>query len=95
MCPCNRHARKEERLQQLRSQQVQQEEDQIPLTPRINPASRHMAVRLARRAAEQDPELLAIIQSQPEGWVLGHRAAPTPRLHSASGLFFCQLTSCL
>lgn len=83
-----RHRRKEERLQQLRSEQALQEDEQLTLTPRINPASRHMALHLARRVAAQDPRLLTVIQSQPQGWVLGARPpGPTPRCSNpASGL---------
>lgn len=83
-----RHRRKEERLQQLRSEQALQEDEQLTLTPRINPASRHMALHLARRVAAQDPRLLTAIQSQPQGWVLGARPpGPTPRRSNpASGL---------
>jgi len=74
-----RNARKEERVKQLRIQQALQDSQEVTLTPRINPASRHMALRLAHRAAQQDPHLLTVIQSQPEGWVLGDRPAPAHR----------------
>ena len=74
-----RNARKEERVRQLRVQQALQDSQEVTLTPRINPASRHMALRLAHRAAQQDPHLLTVIQSQPEGWVLGDRPAPAHR----------------
>ncbi|KAL0023053.1 hypothetical protein WJX79_005531 [Trebouxia sp. C0005] len=73
------NARKEERVKQLRIQQALQDSEEVTLTPRINPASRHMALRLAHRAAQQDPQLLTVIQSQPEGWVLGDRPAPAHR----------------
>ncbi|DBA97227.1 TPA: hypothetical protein ACH3X1_014977 [Trebouxia sp. C0004] len=73
------NARKEERVKQLRIQQALQDSEEVTLTPRINPASRHMALRLAHRAAQQDPHLLTVIQSQPEGWVLGDRPAPAHR----------------
>ncbi len=75
----SRNARKEERLKQLRIQQALQDSEEVTLTPRINPASRHMALRLVHRAAQQDPQLLTVIQSQPEGWVLGDRPAPAHR----------------
>ena len=88
-----RHARKEERLEQMRSQQAQQESQEVTLVPCINPASRHMALQLAQRAAEQDPHLLSVIQSQPEGWALGPRPA-SPRRHSpASGLLLTPCTN--
>ncbi len=75
----SRNARKEERVKHLRIQQALQDSEEVTLTPRINPASRHMALRLAHRAAQQDPHLLTVIQSQPEGWVLGDRPAPAHR----------------
>ena len=65
-------------MRQLREQQALQADLEVTLSPRINPASRAMALRLASRAAQQDPHLLSVIQSQPEGWVLGDRA-PTVR----------------
>ena len=86
-----RHARKEERLEQMRSVQAEQESHEVTLVPCINPASRHMALQLAQRAAEQDPHLLTVIQSQPEGWVLGPHPA-SPRRHStASGVLLTPL----
>ncbi len=81
-----RNARKEERVKQLRIQQALQDSQEVTLTPRINPASRHMALRLAHRAAQQDPHLLTVIQSQPEGWVLGDRPAPVHR-PSTQGMY--------
>lgn len=84
-CVC-RQSRKEERLQQLRNEQAQQQDEQLTLTPRINPASRHMALHLARRVAQQDPRLLAVIQSQPQGWVLGPHPATPRRYPLASGI---------
>ena len=85
LCQC-RHARKEERLQQMRNELADQQAEEITLVPSINPASRHMALRLAQRAAQQDPQLLTVIQSQPEGWVLGLRPASPRRHPPASGL---------
>lgn len=91
MCPAItlvgvcRHSRKEERLQQLRSEQALQQDEQVTLTPRINPASRQMALHLAHRVAQQDPRLLTVIQSQPQGWVLGPRPASPRRYPPASG----------
>ena len=70
-----RHACKEEKVRLLRRQQAMQDDEEVTLSPRINPASRHMALSLARRAAQQDPHLLSVIQSQPGGWVLGDRPA--------------------
>ena len=81
-----RHARKEERVRRLRMQQSLQDEQEVTLSPRINPASRHMALSLARRAAQQDPHLLTVIQSQPEGWVLGNRPATARRPVTAPGM---------
>ena len=74
----------------MRSEQAQQQEEQLTLTPSINPASRHMALHLARRVADQDPRLLTVIQSQPQGWVLGPRPASPRRCIPTSGALFGQ-----
>ena len=84
MCGC-RHARKQEKVRRLREEQALQADEEVTLTPRINPASRHMALALANRAAQQDPHLLDVIQSQPEGWVLGDRAATVRRPSALQG----------
>ena len=84
-----RQSRKEERLQQLRNEQALQQDEEVTLTPRINPTSRHMALHLARRVAQQDPRLLTVIQSQPQGWVLGARPASPRRYPPTSGICSC------
>ena len=72
-------------MRQLRIQQALQDQQEVTLTPRINPTSRHMALSLAQRAAQEDPHLLSVIQSQPEGWVLGNRPATARRPSTAQG----------
>ena len=67
-------------MRQLREQQALEADAEVTLSPCINPASRAMALRLASRAAQQDPHLLSVIQSQPEGWILGDSPAPVRRL---------------
>lgn len=71
----------------MRSEQAQQEDEQLTLTPSINPTSRHMALHLAQRVADQDPRLLTVIQSQPQGWVLGPRPASPRRCIPTSGAY--------
>ena len=69
----------------MRSEQAQQEDEELTLIPSINPTSRHMALHLARRVADQDPRLLTVIQSQPQGWVLGPRPASPRRCNPTPG----------
>lgn len=66
-------------MQRLRNRQAEQAEEELTLTPRINHNSRHMALSLASRAAQHDPHMLSLIQSQPQGWVLADRPAPASR----------------
>lgn len=66
-------------MRHMRNQQAEQADAELTLIPRINRNSRQMALSLASRAAEQAPHMLAVIQSQPQGWVLADRPATARR----------------
>lgn len=66
-------------MQRLRDEQSEQMDAELTLTPRIDRNSRQMALSLASRAAEHNPDMLAVIQSQPQGWVLADRPATARR----------------
>lgn len=63
----------------MRQQQAEQKDAELTLIPRIDRNSRQMALNLASRAAEQNPEMLTVIQSQPQGWVLADRPGTARR----------------